>query len=131
LTGLSFIAQSGGDIGYCSNRGIVEAALKSNRAERRKTVCYPDPEAKVVTEIAPFLNHSPDFSAHIKRHQNGLERRVFHWHRIIENDHNAISKSLKRATVFDDDLTDCRMIVAQQGHYIFRVSTFREASKSA
>ena len=45
LTGLGFIAKPGGDIGYCSDRRIVEATLKSDRAERRKTVSYPDPEA--------------------------------------------------------------------------------------
>jgi hypothetical protein len=39
LTGLGFIAKSGGDIGY-SDRGIVEAALKANRAERRKTMLF-------------------------------------------------------------------------------------------
>ncbi|MFZ2080264.1 MAG: hypothetical protein WAV38_27170 [Xanthobacteraceae bacterium] len=35
--------------------GIVEAPFKSNRAERRKTMCYPNPKAEVVTEIAPFF----------------------------------------------------------------------------
>src|SRR5262249_9387069 len=65
LTGLGFIAKSGGDIGYCSDCGIIETALKSNRAERRKTMCYADPEAKVVTKITPFLNHSSDCGAHI------------------------------------------------------------------
>src|SRR6516164_7089698 len=65
LTGLGFIAKSGRNVGYCSDRGIVEAALKSNRAERRKTMCYAYPESQVVTKITPFLNHSSDCSAHI------------------------------------------------------------------
>ncbi|MGA8699669.1 MAG: hypothetical protein WB689_38760 [Xanthobacteraceae bacterium] len=55
LTRLGFIAKAGGDIGYCSDGGIVEAPFKSNRAERRKTMCYPNPKAEVVTEIAPFF----------------------------------------------------------------------------
>src|SRR5262249_28964376 len=68
LTGLGFIAKAGGDIGYCSDRGIVEATLKSNRAEGCKTMCYPDPEAKVVTKIAPFLDHRSDCNAHVESH---------------------------------------------------------------
>ena len=65
LTGLGFIAKAGGDIGHSANRCIIETALKPNRAECRKTMCYTDPEAKVVTKIAPFLNHCSDCGAHI------------------------------------------------------------------
>src|SRR5262249_47671454 len=68
LTGLGFIAESGGNIGYCSDRRIVEAALKSNRAERRKTMCYPNPEAKVVTKITPSLDQCSDCHAHFESH---------------------------------------------------------------
>jgi hypothetical protein len=61
-----------------------------------------------------------------------LKRGIFHRDRIVEDDHHAIaSKPLKRAAVFDDDLTDCRMIVAQERHYVFRVRTFGETSKAA
>jgi hypothetical protein len=63
---------------------------------------------------------------------SGLERRVFHRDRIVENHHHAIaSKSFKRAAVFDDDLTDCRMIVAQERHHIFWIGTLRETCEAA
>src|SRR5262249_14330624 len=65
LTRLGFIAKPRGDIGYCSDSGVVEPAFKANRSERCKTMCYPDTEAKVVTKIAPCLNHSSDCGAHI------------------------------------------------------------------
>jgi hypothetical protein len=45
---------------------------------------------------------------------HGLERRVLHGHRIVENDHHAIaSVAFERAAVFDDDLPDRRVVVAQ------------------
>src|SRR5262249_20094872 len=91
LSWLGFFAKPGGDIGYRSDRGIVVATLKSNRAQRRKTMCYADPEAKVMAKIAPFLNHSTDCGAHINRHQNRLECRVFYRDRIIENHHHAVA----------------------------------------
>jgi hypothetical protein len=35
-----------------------------------------DPEAKVVTKVAPFFNQAADRRPHIERHQNGLQRRI-------------------------------------------------------
>src|SRR4029077_8553112 len=128
LTGLGFIAKPGRDIGHCPNRGIIEAAFKSDRAERRKAMRDADPEAKVVTKVAPFFDQSADCRAHIERHQGGLQRRILDWDRIIENDHHDVaSKSLQRAAVFENDLADSLMVVAQQRHNVFWVRAFREA----
>src|SRR5262249_62274494 len=113
------------------NRCIIIAAFEANRAERCKSVRYANTKAKVVTEQPPFLDHCSNSGAHIKRHHNGLERRVFHRDWIVEDHHHAIaSKSFKRA-LFDDDLTDCRMIVAQERHHIFWIRTLRETCEAA
>src|SRR6516164_3088522 len=131
LTWLGFIAKPGSDIRNRANRGVVEPSFESNSAKGRESMRYADPKAKIVTEQTPFLNHCSDSGSHIERHQNRLECRVFHGHRLVEDYHHAIaSKSLKRAAVFDDDLADCRMIVAQERHHIFWVRTLREASKA-
>src|SRR5262249_6157218 len=45
LTRLRLIAKTRRDIGYCANRGIVEAALKPNGAECREAMCNADSEA--------------------------------------------------------------------------------------
>src|SRR5262249_6524308 len=53
-----------------------------------------------------------------------------HW--IIENHHHAVaSVAFERAVVFDDDFADGRVVVAQQGHYVFSVSAFSEACETA
>src|SRR6516162_823665 len=112
LSRLGFITEPGSDIRNRANRGVVESSFKPNSAKGSESMRYADPKAKIVTEQTPFLDHCSNSGSHIERHQNCLERRIFHGHGIVEDDHNAIaSKSLKRAAVLDDDLTDCRMIV--------------------
>src|SRR5262249_42924703 len=119
------------DIRNRANRGVVEPSFKTNSPKGGKSMRYADPKPKIVTEQPPFLDHCSNSSSHIERHQHCLERRVFHGDRIVKDHHHAIaSKPLKRATVFDDNLSDCRMIVAQERHYVFRVSAFRESGKA-
>src|SRR5262249_37641676 len=89
LTRLGFVAKSGRDIGDRPNRRIIVAAFEANRAERRKSVRYANTKAKVVTEQTPFLDHCSNGGSHIKRPQNGLERRGFHRGRIVEDHHHA------------------------------------------
>src|SRR6516225_10703409 len=132
LTWLGFIAKPGSDIRNRANRGVIEPSFESNSAKGGESMRYADPKAKIVTEQTPFLDHCSNSGSHIERHQNRLECRVFYWDRIIEDHHHTVTgKSFKRAAVFDDDLTDCRMIVAQQRHYVFRVRTFGETGKAA
>jgi len=70
----------------------------------------------------PRFRQGSDCVAHFKRHEHSLKRRVFNRHRIVEDHHHAVtSVAFKRAAVFDDDLTDCRMVIAQQSHNVFRV----------
>ena len=122
LTGLGFIAKSRGDVGYCTDRRVIPAPLKSNGSKRCKAMGDADPEAEVMTEVAPFSNQPADCRPHIDRHQDGLQRWVLDGNRIIEDDHHAVaSKSLKRAALLNDDLADGRMIVAQERHHVFRV----------
>src|SRR6516162_3365794 len=130
LSRLGFITEPGSDIRNRANRGVVEPSFKPNSAKGGKSMRYADPKAKIVTQQTPFLDHCSNGGSHIQCHQNGLEGRVFHGHRIVEDHHHAIaSKALKRAAVLNDDLADSRMVVAQESHHIFRVRAFREASK--
>jgi hypothetical protein len=60
-----------------------------------------------------------------------LERRILHWHRVIEHHHHSVaSVAFERAIVFDDDFADGRVVIAQQGHHVFRVGAFSEASEA-
>src|SRR5262249_52226290 len=75
--------------------------------------------------------NAPNSVTHFERHQHSLQRWVFDGNRIIKHDHYAVARvALERTAIFDDDLADCRMIVAQQGHYVFRVRTFGETGKA-
>ena len=53
LTRLGFIAQPRGDVGHRADGGVVEAAFKSDGAERGKAVRNPDAEANLVPESTP------------------------------------------------------------------------------
>ena len=73
-----------------------------------------------------------DGVTHFKRHEHRLERRVLDWHRIVEDHHHAVTGvAFERAVVLDDDFADGRMVVAQQGHHVFRVGAFGEAGEPA
>jgi hypothetical protein len=56
LTGLRLIAKARGHVRDSANGCIIPATLKSNRPQRRKAMRDADPEAKVVTKVAPFLD---------------------------------------------------------------------------
>src|SRR4029077_13195303 len=115
LTGLGFVAKTGRDIRNRPDGSIVSPAFKSDSSQRSEAMRDANTEAKVVTKLAPFLDQSADYPAHIKRHQDGLQRRILDRDRIIENDHHTIaSKSLKRAAVLEDDLADSLMVIPQQ-----------------
>src|SRR5262249_25697399 len=66
LTGLSFIAKSRGHVGYCSDRRVIPATLKSDGSKRCKSMRDADPKAKIVTEQAPFLDHCSNSGSHIQ-----------------------------------------------------------------
>ena len=42
LTRFGFVAEPGGDIGHCTDGGVVEASLETNGAERGIPVRYAD-----------------------------------------------------------------------------------------
>jgi hypothetical protein len=60
LPWFGFIAKPRCDIGHRPNRGIVEASLKADGAERRKTVGDADAEANVVSKPTPLLGQRSD-----------------------------------------------------------------------
>ena len=69
---------------------------------------------------------------HFKRHQHRLKRWVLYRDWIVEDHHHAVaSVAFERAVVLDDDFADGRMVVAQQGHHVFRIRTFGEAGEPA
>ena len=107
-------------------------ALKADSAKRRKAMRDTDAEANVVSPTTPRFGQGSDCVTHFKRHEHRLKRRVLHRHRIIEDHHHAVtSVAFERAVVLDDDFADCRMIVAQQGHHVFRVGALGEAGEPA
>ena len=56
LPGLGFVAKPRRDVGYRPDGGVIEASLKTDSAERGKSVRNPNAEANVVSEFAPLLN---------------------------------------------------------------------------
>ena len=80
----------------------------------------------------PRFSQGPDCVTHFKRHEHRLKRRVLHWYWVIEDHHHAVtSVSFERAVVLDDDFADGRMVVAQQGHHVFRIGAFSEPGEPA
>jgi hypothetical protein len=64
-------------------------------------------------------------------HQDGLERRVLHRNRIVEDDHHAVaSVTFKRAAVFDDFLANGCVILAEHRYYVLRVRAFGEPGET-
>src|SRR6185437_16937132 len=45
--------------------------------------------------------------------------------------HAVTSIAFERAVVLDDDFADSRVVVAQQGHHVFRVGAFGETGETA
>src|SRR4029077_1571467 len=115
-----------------ADSGIVKPSLETNGAERGKPVRNPDAETNVMPPPTPRFRQGSDCVTHLKRHEHSLERRVFYWHRIVEDHHYAVaSVSFERAVVLDDDFADGRMIVAQQSHHVSRVGALSEAGEAA
>ncbi len=93
---------------------------------------YANAEAKVVPPTTPLLCHRSDCLTHFARHEHGLKRRVLDRHRIVEDHHHAVTGiALERAAVSDDEFADSGVVVAQQGHHVFRVGALSEPCKPA
>ena len=60
LTGLSFVAEPRCNIGYCPDRGVVEASLESDRPERGISVRNADAEADLVPQLTPLFSQCTD-----------------------------------------------------------------------
>ena len=58
LPWFGFIAKPRGDIGDRADRGIVEASLKADGAERGKSVGDADAEANLVSQPTPLLGQA-------------------------------------------------------------------------
>src|SRR5215510_10628320 len=72
LPGLGFVAKPRRDIGYRSDGGVIETSLKTNGAERRKSVRDTDAKAKLMPQPTPFLSQRFNRHAHLKRSLHGL-----------------------------------------------------------
>jgi RHH-type rel operon transcriptional repressor/antitoxin RelB len=65
LTGLSFVAQPGCDIGHRPDSGIIEASFEADSAERGMPVRYADTKADLVAQPPPLVRQRSDGVAHI------------------------------------------------------------------
>ena len=113
------ITQARGNIGDGADSRVVEASLETNGPQRCQSVLDADPKADIVAKPAPLLGQGTDSITHFERHEDGLVLRIFHWNWIIEDHHHTIAGiALERATVLDNDLADCGVIVSQQSHHV-------------
>jgi hypothetical protein len=132
LSGLGFVAQPRGNIGYRSDGRIIEAPLEADGAERGEAVRDADPEAYVVSPPTPRFGQRTDSFTHFERHKHSLKRWAVYRDRIVEDHHHAITGvPLKRTAVLDDDFADGCVIIAQKRNNVFRVGAFKEASEPA
>src|SRR5262249_15403838 len=114
LPGLGLVAKPGRDIGYRSDGGVVEASLKTDGAERSKSVRDPDAEAYVVAKLTPLLGQLSYGRSHINRHQHGLEGGVIYGNWVIEHHHHPVTGiAFKRAAILIYDLTNRCMVFTQ------------------
>src|SRR5215475_14554185 len=72
LPWLGFVAKPGRDIGHRSDGGVIETSLKTNGAERRKSVRDTNAKAKLMSQPTPFLSQRFNRHAHLKRRLHGL-----------------------------------------------------------
>src|SRR5262245_53110497 len=72
LPWLGFVAKTRRDVGYRSDRGVIETSFKTNGAERRKSVRDTHAKAKLMPQPTPFLNQRSNRYAHLKRRLYGL-----------------------------------------------------------
>ena len=62
--------------------------------------------------------------------RSSLQRRVLHWHRIIENHHHAVTGiAFERPAILDDLLANGSVVFAQQRYYVLRISAFGKPVK--
>jgi hypothetical protein len=114
LTRLGFIAKTTGDVGHRADSRVVEAPLEADCAQSGKAVRYADTEANIVPQPTLPIGQCSNGVTHFESHEHGLQRGVLYGHRIIEDHHNAVaSVPFERPAVFDDDLADCCMVIAQ------------------
>jgi hypothetical protein len=125
-------AASPNAVGHRPDGRIIEAPLETDCAERCKSVGDADAKADIMAKPTPLLGQRSDHVTHFERHQDGLECGLLDWDWVIEHDHHAVAcVALKCTAVLDDCLTNCRVVVAQQGHHVFWVSAFRKACEAA
>ena len=131
MPGLGLVAKPGCNIGYRSDRGIVESTFKANRAERGKSVCDPDAKTNIVAKLTPLLDQLSDGRSHINRHQYGLESGVIYRNWVIEHDHHPVTSiAFKGAAILVYDPANRRMVFTQQSHHVFWIRALRETGKA-
>src|SRR4029078_3419613 len=87
--------------------------------------------ANLVAQLTPFISQCSNSDTHLDRHQHSLKRWVLYRHRIIEDHHDGVACILfEGAAVLDDDFTNGRMVVAEQGDNVFGVRTFSEPGEA-
>jgi hypothetical protein len=91
-----------------------------------------DPETNVVPEPTPLVGQTTDSISHFERHHHCLKRRVLHRDWIVEDHHHTVTGvAFERAAVFDDFLTNGRVVFAQQRYDVFRIGALSEPGEPA
>src|SRR5204863_5010568 len=112
--------------------GVVHALGKADLAQGRVALRYADAEAKIVAVPTPNLQHLLRRFAHRDGHLDCALRRFRCGQRIIEKDHHPIAAVVvERPLEAGHNRPECGVIVAQEGHYLFRLGPLGKSGETA
>src|SRR5205814_7769867 len=103
LAVLGLVAEPGGNIADCADRGVVDPLGKADLAQRCKALGDADAEADLAAAPAPIGLQPTNLLAHLDRHAHGALGRVGTGQRVVENYHQPIAgEVVERAFRADD-----------------------------
>src|SRR5215212_1721819 len=132
LPRLSRTAQSSGQVGHTSNRGIVEASFKPDPPQGGKALSDPDAQRQIVVAPAPPFGEDPDAVAHGHGHPDGSLGCIIYRQRIVEEDHQTVTgEALQSSAVGEDELPQCPVVLVQHAHDLLGLARLGERCEPA
>jgi hypothetical protein len=91
-----------------------------------------DAEVELEAGLLPAHRQLGHAITHGRGHAHRPLRRIGHGHRIVEEDHHAVSgEALERSLPLQDELAHLGVVLAQHGHDLFGLRRLREGGEAA
>jgi hypothetical protein len=94
LTVFGLSTKTGGDIAHRADRGVARALGEPDLAQRCIALRDTSAKAQIATPLASVGDQGAGRLAHSHRHFDRAVSRVGAWHRIIEENHDAVTREL-------------------------------------